>query len=102
MPTVATTARRRTSSSSSFQRKGSQTTTGTSWIQFNVGYYIFALIFLVAPTTPKKRIRKIANKTRGFLYAVSVTGVASHWGAEQPQFQTMSILKSELALKAVI
>ena len=22
-------------------------TTGTSWIQFNVGYYIFALIFLV-------------------------------------------------------
>ena len=23
-------------------------TTGTSWIQFNVGYYLFALIFLVA------------------------------------------------------
>jgi tryptophan synthase alpha chain len=34
-----------------------------------------ALIFLVAPTTPKRRIRMIAQKTRGFLYAVSITGV---------------------------
>jgi tryptophan synthase alpha chain len=32
-------------------------------------------IYLVAPTTPKSRIRLIANKTRGFLYAVSLTGV---------------------------
>jgi len=34
-----------------------------------------ALIFLVAPITPKPRIRAIARKTRGFLYAVSMTGV---------------------------
>lgn len=33
------------------------------------------LIFLVAPTTPVSRIREIADATRGFLYAVSVTGV---------------------------
>jgi tryptophan synthase alpha chain len=33
------------------------------------------LIYLVAPTTPKARIRMIANKTHGFLYAVSLTGV---------------------------
>jgi len=33
------------------------------------------LIFLVAPTTPPERIRKIAAATRGFLYAVSLTGV---------------------------
>ena len=33
------------------------------------------LIFLAAPTTPKARIREIARQTRGFLYAVSMTGV---------------------------
>ncbi len=33
------------------------------------------LIYLVAPTTPKARIRMIAQKTSGFLYAVSLTGV---------------------------
>ena len=33
------------------------------------------LIYLVAPTTPKSRIRTVANQTRGFLYAVSLTGV---------------------------
>ena len=33
------------------------------------------LIFLVSPTTPAGRIAMIANRTRGFLYAVSVTGV---------------------------
>jgi tryptophan synthase alpha chain len=34
-----------------------------------------ALIYLVAPTTPKSRIRLIAKETQGFLYAVSLTGV---------------------------
>jgi tryptophan synthase alpha chain len=34
-----------------------------------------ALIFLVAPTTPKARLRMIAGRTSGFLYAVAVTGV---------------------------
>jgi tryptophan synthase alpha chain len=33
------------------------------------------IIFLVAPTTPIPRRKLIAEKTRGFLYAVSVTGV---------------------------
>ncbi len=33
------------------------------------------LIFLAAPTTPERRIRMIAGKTSGFLYAVSLTGV---------------------------
>ncbi len=33
------------------------------------------LIYLVAPTTSKKRIAQIARQTRGFLYAVSLTGV---------------------------
>jgi len=37
--------------------------------------YQIDLIYLVAPTTPKPRIREIARKTSGFLYAVSLTGV---------------------------
>ena len=37
--------------------------------------YGIHLIYLVAPTTPNARIKWIAQKTRGFLYAVSLTGV---------------------------
>jgi tryptophan synthase alpha chain len=37
--------------------------------------YGLDLIYLVAPTTPKARIRAIAKQTHGFLYAVSLTGV---------------------------
>jgi len=33
------------------------------------------LIYLAAPTTPKARLSRIARASRGFLYAVSVTGV---------------------------
>lgn len=32
-------------------------------------------IFLVAPTTPRERLRRVAEVTRGFLYYVSLTGV---------------------------
>ena len=34
-----------------------------------------ALIFLVAPTTPEQRLRRVATQTSGFLYIVSLTGV---------------------------
>lgn len=37
-------------------------------------------IFLVAPTTPLDRLKRIAKKSRGFLYYVSVTGIT---GARQ-------------------
>jgi tryptophan synthase alpha chain len=37
--------------------------------------YGIDLIYLVAPTSSKKRIHTIAAKTQGFLYAVSLTGV---------------------------
>jgi tryptophan synthase alpha chain len=37
--------------------------------------YGLDLIYLVAPTTPKARIRAIAKQTHGFLYAVSLMGV---------------------------
>ncbi len=38
------------------------------------------VIYLVAPTTPVHRLRFVARKSRGFLYAVSLTGVT---GARQ-------------------
>jgi tryptophan synthase alpha chain len=34
-----------------------------------------ALVYLVAPTTPRERRRRIASRTRGFLYCVSLVGV---------------------------
>jgi tryptophan synthase alpha chain len=38
------------------------------------------LILLAAPTTPADRLRRIAERTRGFLYFVSVTGVTGARG----------------------
>jgi len=35
----------------------------------------FCVIMLTAPTTPPARFRKIASRTRGFVYYVSLTGV---------------------------
>lgn len=34
-----------------------------------------AVIFLVAPTTPKERVKRITAKSRGFIYYVSLAGV---------------------------
>lgn len=42
----------------------------------------FALIRLVAPTTPKDRMRKIAEHASGFLYLVSKTGVTGSAGLD--------------------
>jgi tryptophan synthase alpha chain len=38
-------------------------------------HYKLSTIFLAAPTSPLERIKKIANKSTGFLYYVSLTGV---------------------------
>ncbi|WP_456419913.1 tryptophan synthase subunit alpha [Methanocaldococcus infernus] len=37
--------------------------------------YEVSLIFLVAPTTPDERIKKIVEKGSGFIYVVSTTGI---------------------------
>ena len=37
--------------------------------------YNINLIFLIAPTSPKKRIEMISKQSRGFIYYVSLTGV---------------------------
>ncbi len=40
-----------------------------------ISSYFMDLILLVAPTTPFERMKIISNKTKGFTYLVSVTGV---------------------------
>ena len=42
----------------------------------------FALIRLVAPTTPKERMKKIAEQASGFLYLISKTGVTGSAGLD--------------------
>ena len=55
----------------------------------------FSLINLVAPTTPKERMAKIASASSGFLYLVSKTGVTGSDGLDTTEIGTqMEILRS--------
>jgi len=55
----------------------------------------FSLINLVAPTTPKERMSKIAASASGFLYLVSKTGVTGSDGLDTSEIETqMDILRS--------
>jgi len=55
----------------------------------------FSLINLVAPTTPKDRMAKIAKSASGFLYLVSKTGVTGSDGLDTAEVETqMNILRS--------
>jgi tryptophan synthase alpha chain len=54
-------------------------------------------IFLIAPTTPVKRLRKIMKRARGFLYLVSLLGTT---GARK-KLQKETIEKTRWALKHV-
>ena len=55
----------------------------------------FSLINLVAPTTPKNRMAKIAKSASGFLYLVSKTGVTGSDGLDTAEVETqMNILRS--------
>ncbi|MCD6319319.1 MAG: tryptophan synthase subunit alpha [Candidatus Desulfofervidaceae bacterium] len=44
------------------------------WLKYSRAHHLDT-IFLIAPTTPSTRARKIAQKSSGFIYYVSVTGV---------------------------
>jgi len=55
----------------------------------------FSLINLVAPTTPKDRMAKIAAASSGFLYMVSKTGVTGSDGLDTSEIgEQMKILRS--------
>lgn len=47
------------------------------------------IILLVAPTTPKDRIRAIATHSQGFIYLVSVTGVTGMRASLQTRVNTL-------------
>lgn len=49
----------------------------------------FALIRLIAPTTPPERIATIANDAAGFLYVVSMTGVTGSSGLDTSHITTL-------------
>ncbi len=45
----------------------------------------FSLIQLITPTTPRDRARRIAERTTGFIYYVSVTGITGERTALPPE-----------------
>ena len=47
------------------------------------------ITLLVAPTTPKQRIRAIASQSQGFIYLVSVTGVTGMRSSLQTRVNTL-------------
>ncbi len=47
------------------------------------------LVLLVAPTTPKERMRKISQRSNGFTYLVSVTGVTGERSALENRVQLL-------------
>jgi tryptophan synthase alpha chain len=48
----------------------------------------FKLVFLVTPTTPPERARRIAEMSTGFLYFVSVTGITGERKELPPELKT--------------
>lgn len=47
------------------------------------------LVLLVAPTTPKERMKRISETSRGFTYLVSVTGVTGERSALEDRVETL-------------
>ena len=48
-----------------------------------------ALVYLVAPTTPDERLRRVATQSSGFLYIVSLTGVTGARRGLQNELQAL-------------
>jgi len=57
----------------------------------------FSIIRLIAPTTPKERMKKIADSATGFLYLVSKTGVTGSEGLNISEIETTSKVLGSLA-----
>jgi len=49
------------------------------------------IIFLVAPTTPEKRLKEILNRATGFVYIITITGVTG--ARESLSDSTLSLVK---------
>ncbi|MBI2829825.1 MAG: tryptophan synthase subunit alpha [Chloroflexi bacterium] len=55
------------------------------------------LIYLLAPTSPEERIRMVAEKSRGFIYLVSVTGVTGARSKLPPDLEEFIVKVRQLA-----
>ena len=66
-----------------------------------VGNYSMDLILLVAPTTPFERMKIISNKTKGFTYLVSVTGVTGERNEMEKRVETLITKLKEISSNPV-
>jgi tryptophan synthase alpha chain len=63
----------------------------------------FSLIQLVTPTTPRDRAKRIAERTSGFIYYVSVTGITGERTVLPPDLvENVAWLRSETPLPICI
>jgi tryptophan synthase alpha chain len=63
--------------------------------------YGIEVVLLVAPTTPKERIRTIAEQSQGFIYLVSVTGVTGMRAEIQSRVKDLLAQMRELTDKPI-
>ena len=66
-----------------------------------VSTFSMDLILLVAPTTPFERMKIISNKTRGFTYLVSVTGVTGERNKMENRVENLITKLKEISTKPV-
>ena len=63
--------------------------------------YFIDLILLVAPTTPFERMKSISNKTKGFTYLVSVTGVTGERNKMENRVENLITKLKEISINPV-
>ena len=63
--------------------------------------YFIDLILLVAPTTPFERMKMISNKTKGFTYLVSVTGVTGERNKMENRVESLITKLKDISINPV-
>ena len=66
-----------------------------------ISSYFIDLILLVAPTTPFERMKIISNKTKGFTYLVSVTGVTGERIEMENRVESLITKLKEISINPV-
>ena len=66
-----------------------------------ISSYFIDLILLVAPTTPFERMKSISNKTKGFTYLVSVTGVTGERNKMENRVENLITKLKEISINPV-
>ncbi|ABM71846.1 Tryptophan synthase, alpha subunit [Prochlorococcus marinus str. MIT 9515] len=66
-----------------------------------ISSYFIDLILLVAPTTPFERMKMISNKTKGFTYLVSVTGVTGERSKMGNRVESLITKLKEISINPV-